>query len=108
MLAYIYTITGESIGDATARLPYKRVQEYGISVSGLPEDKSLKHPSSYGRLTLRQILANKDNITVKGMAMYMWLVYLQSYSNVVSEQSSKYEKAPEAEYLCNTWFSLFG
>ena len=68
-------ITGESIGDASARLPYKRVQEYGISVSGLPEDKSLKHPSSYGRLTLRQILANKDNITVKGMAMYMWLVY---------------------------------
>ena len=64
-------ITGESIGDATARLPYKRVQEYGISVSGLPEDKSLKHPSSYGRLTLRQILANKDNITVKGIAMYI-------------------------------------
>ena len=67
-------ITGESIGDKTARLPYKRIQEYGISVSGLPEDKFLKHPSSYGRLTLRQILVNKDNITVQGMAIYGWCI----------------------------------
>ena len=61
---------GESIGDTTARFPYKRTQEYGISVIGLPEEKSLKHPSSYGRLTLRQILANKDNIIVQGMAIW--------------------------------------
>ena len=80
-------ITGESIGDATARLPYKRVQEYGISVSGLPEDKSLKHPSSYGRLTLRQILANKDNITVKGIAMYIWLAY---YNHILMLLVSNY------------------
>ena len=61
--------TGESIGDTTARIPYKRIKEYGISVSCLPEEKSLKHPSSYGRLTLRQILANKDNIIVQGIAL---------------------------------------
>jgi len=34
---------------------------------GLPQNISLKHPSSYGRLTLKQILSNKDNITVHGM-----------------------------------------
>ena len=68
---------GESIGDTTARMPYKRIQEYGISVSGLPEEKSLKYPSSYGRLTLRQILANKDNITVQGSYTNYRYVYVR-------------------------------
>ena len=67
---------GESIGDATARMPYKRVHDYGILVSGLPEGRSLKHPSSYGRNTLRQILANKDNITVQGIQIIDICMYV--------------------------------
>lgn len=57
---------GQSIGDTAARLPYKKIKEYGISMDGLPQNMFLKHPSSYGRLTLKQILSNKDNITVHG------------------------------------------
>ncbi len=35
-------------------------------MDGLPLNKSLKHPSSYGRLTLKQILSNKDDIAIQG------------------------------------------
>ena len=44
------------------KLPYKKI---GIVMSGLPLNKQLKHPSSYGRLTLQEILDNKDNIKVQ-------------------------------------------
>ena len=36
-------------------------------MSGLPSGKQLKHPSSYGRLTLKEILGNKDNIKIEGV-----------------------------------------
>lgn len=63
----MHTYLGQAIRNTAAKLPYKRIREYGISMDGLPQDKCLKHPSSYGRLTLQQILSNKDSITVKGM-----------------------------------------
>lgn len=63
----MYVHIGQSIGDRGARLPYKKIQEYGISMSELPQNKLLKHPSSYGRLTLKQILSNKDNIAIEGV-----------------------------------------
>ena len=69
---------GQSIGDTAARLPYRRIKEYGISMDGLPQEKSLKHPSSYGRLTLKEILSNKDNITVTGT-----YVFTQNYTTCI-------------------------
>lgn len=63
----LYVHVGQSVGDKGAKLPYKKIQEYGISMTGLPQNKLLKHPSSYGRLTLKQILSNKDDITIEGV-----------------------------------------
>ena len=60
-------IIGQCIGDLSAKLPYKRIADYGIIMSGLPSGKQLKHPSSYGRLTLKEILGNKDNIKIEGV-----------------------------------------
>ena len=54
------TCVGECIGKAKIKLPYSKIAEYGISLKGLPEDVILKHPSSYGKATMRKILANKD------------------------------------------------
>ena len=55
-----------------AKLPYKKIEEYGIVMNGLPLSKQLKHPSSYGRLTLKQILDNKDNIEVEGINKFAY------------------------------------
>ena len=52
------------------RLPYSKINEYGISAEGLPEDKVLKHPSSYGKKVLQAILDNKELIMIKGK-MYL-------------------------------------
>ena len=50
-----------------ARLPYSKIEQYGILIEDLPEGKILKHPSSYGAQTLKAILAKKDSIKLKGM-----------------------------------------
>ena len=57
---YLTFCIGECIGKAKIKLPYSKIVEYGISLEGLPEDVVLKHPSSYGKATMRKILANKD------------------------------------------------
>ena len=64
-----------------AKLPYKKIEEYGIVMKGLPLSKQLKHPSSYGRLTLKQILDNKESIKFEGInkliyeRIFIMLVY---------------------------------
>ena len=60
-------VAGQCVGDLSAKLPYKKIEDYGIIMNGLPSGKQLKHPSSYGRLTLKEILENKDNIKVEGV-----------------------------------------
>lgn len=57
-------------------------------MSGLPSSKQLKHPSSYGRLTLKEILDNKDNIKVEGVYRlsykFVYYVYMSLYSKKLS------------------------
>ena len=61
--------TGLQVNNPAARLPYSKIEKYGITVEGLPEGKILKHPSSYGPKTLKAILsmASKDSIKLKGI-----------------------------------------
>ncbi len=66
-LEYVYVqclvVSGQSI---KAWMPYSRVVQYGITVEGLPDGRTLKHPSSYGKTSLKKILQNRENIKVKG------------------------------------------
>ncbi len=59
--------TGLTVNNPTARLPYSKMEAYGISMVGLPDGKILKHPSSYGPHTLLAILERKESIQLKGM-----------------------------------------
>ena len=59
-------LQGIAIEKSNVRLPYSKINEYGISAEGLPEDKELKHPSSYGKKMLQSILDNSASITIKG------------------------------------------
>ena len=47
-------LVGECINLAT-KLSQKKIEEYGIVMSGLLINKQLKHPSSYGRSSYRNI-----------------------------------------------------
>ena len=58
-------LQGIAIEKSNVRLPYSKINEYGISAEGLPEDKELKHPSSYGKKMLQSILDNSASITIK-------------------------------------------
>lgn len=58
---------GLAVNIPTARLPYSKIESYGISLEGLPDGKVLKHPSSYGSRTLMAILERKESIKLKGM-----------------------------------------
>ena len=62
--------TGLQVNNPAARLPYSKIQQYGILIEGLPEGKTLKHPSSYGPHTLKAILSSKDSIKLKGIIMH--------------------------------------
>ena len=57
---------GVAVEKPNVRLPYSKIKEYGISAEGLPDDKDLKHPSSYGKNMLQAILENSELITIKG------------------------------------------
>ena len=73
----------------STKLPYKKIKEYGIEMSGLPLNKQLKHPSSYGRLTLQEILDNKDNIKVEGINKLVYNKICDCYGvSLHSEKSS--------------------
>lgn len=57
---------GQYIGDDRARLPYSKIKEYGLRISGLPSNCTLKHPSSYGKSTLRSIVDSRENLKLYG------------------------------------------
>ena len=57
---------GQYIGDDRARLPYSKIKEYGLRISGLPSSCALKHPSSYGKSTLRNIVDSRENLKLYG------------------------------------------
>ena len=66
VMLVIFIYIGLTVGNPKARLPYSKVDVYGISVEGLPNGKTLKHPSSYGQATLKEILASKHSIKLTG------------------------------------------
>lgn len=66
IMLVIFIYIGLTVGNPKARLPYSKVDVYGISVEGLPNGKTLKHPSSYGQATLKEILASKHSIRLTG------------------------------------------
>ena len=47
-------------------LPYSKIMQFGITIEGLPFGLSLKHPSSYGKDTLKEILSKKNQLKLKG------------------------------------------
>ena len=53
------------MNNPSARLPYSKIEQYGILFEGLPAGKILKHPS-YGPRTLKAILSSKGSIKLKG------------------------------------------
>jgi len=60
LLAYIIRISiGQYVGKRNSKLPYSKIDDYGISIDGLPPGISLKHPSSYGKNAMKLILSNK-------------------------------------------------
>ena len=66
-MMYVATSSpGQYINDDKARLPYSKTEEYGLKIDGLPANCALKHPSSYGKSTLRNILDNRENLKLYG------------------------------------------
>ena len=63
-----------------ARLPYSKIEQYGILIEGLPEGKILKHPSSYGAQTLKAILAKKDSRYVTMCTKYCYFKDMLTFS----------------------------
>ena len=59
-------LLGQYIHDDRARLPYSKMEEYGLKFDGLPSNCALKHPSSYGKSTLKSILNNRENLKLYG------------------------------------------
>ena len=51
-------------------MPYKYISKYGITMEGLPEGVVLKPPGSYGKATLKEIIARKDLLRVTCMYYY--------------------------------------
>lgn len=73
-----FLLLGQYIHDDRARLPYSKVEEYGLKIDGLPSNCALKHPSSYGKSTLKSILDNRENLKLYGEKVtnsYMYIVY---------------------------------
>ncbi|XP_065906298.1 uncharacterized protein [Dysidea avara] len=55
---------GEANRDGSKKLPYSKISSLGITVTGLPDGVSLKHPSSYGRKQLQSILDCKERLII--------------------------------------------
>ena len=77
------------VGKANVKLPYSKITEYGISIDNLPDDITLKHPSSYGKAAMRKILAIKHQLQMTGnKCIYTYIcsdillvyIYLCSYT----------------------------
>lgn len=93
---HFYEITivlGHTVGDMKAKLPYSKIVEYGITVSGLPDGKPLKHPSSYGKTTLKKILENREKIKIQGTYDYAVIRPVGSYA--VTNRSSASHRGDE-------------
>lgn len=46
----------QHVKDPNARMPYSKIQEYGIKMEGSPSGKTLKNPTAYGKTTLQYII----------------------------------------------------
>ena len=57
-------------------MPYSKIQEYGIKMEGLPGNLPLKNPTAYGKVTLQEIIANKDTLKLHGNLCSDVLIYV--------------------------------
>lgn len=60
-------LTGQYVQTKT-RLPYSKIEKFGIQIKGLPAGTALKHPSSYGKGILQSILDQRENLALYGEA----------------------------------------
>jgi len=72
----IFALVGEVTGNSTSRVPYSKLKKIGVTVDGLPEGIVFKHPSSYGRRQLQQIIATKNDIKFNGNYMHFKSFFL--------------------------------
>jgi len=50
-------------------MPYSKIAQYCITIEGLPS-VSLKHPSSYGKDTLKEVLSRRGQLKIQGAYTY--------------------------------------
>ena len=67
----VYVYLGEITGNSTSRVPYSKLKQLGVTVEGLPDGITFKHPSSYGRRQLKQIIESKDDLKFNGIQMLL-------------------------------------
>ena len=95
MYMYVATFSsGQYIHDDKARLPYSKTEEYGLKIDGLPTSCALKHPSSYGKSTLKSILDNRENLKLCGEEVRRMCTCTYMYMYAAS-----------IEYLCHKFYS---
>lgn len=68
---------------STAKLPYSKIEEFGIRIEGLPVGTKLKHPSSYGKSVLQAIIQNRENLKLYGK---MIALIMRTYSTSQREE----------------------
>ena len=73
--SYIYIFIGETNRDGSKKLPYSKISSLGITVTGLPDGVSLKHPSSYGRKQLQSILDCKERLIINCKVLKLNMLY---------------------------------
>ena len=71
-------IIGTYVSKPSAKMPYSKIRQYGITIEGLPCD--LKHPSCYGKDTLKEILSQRDQLKILGVQDKVTYVYVRTYA----------------------------
>ena len=66
LIVSIYLFLGMYVNKPSAKFPYSKIMQYGIKIEGLPSGVSLKHPSSYGKDVLKDILSRKGQLKIQG------------------------------------------
>ena len=64
LIALLATFIGNHVNKPNAKMPYAKIGQYGIEIEGLPCD--LKHPSSYGKDDMKEILSQRDKLRILG------------------------------------------
>lgn len=66
LIVCIDLFLGMYVNKPSAKFPYSKIMQCGIKIEGLPSGVSLKHPSSYGKDVLKDILSRKGQLKIQG------------------------------------------